>query len=106
MTTFKRISCQDAQALIVAQDCQIIDIRDEQSFQQGHPSNAARLDNSNVAEYIAAADLAKPTLVFCYHGNSSQGAAAFLAEQHFETVYSVDGGFEEWKNLFPDQVEQ
>ena len=106
MTTFKRISCQDAQVLMAAQPCQIIDIRDDMSYQQGHPTGAQRLDNNNTADYIAAADLNQVTLVFCYHGNSSQGAASFLAEQDFKDVYSVDGGFEEWKGLFPDQVER
>ena len=38
-----------------------------------------------------------PVLVYCYHGISSQNAAAFLIERGFETVYSLDGGFEAWR---------
>jgi thiosulfate sulfurtransferase len=32
--------------------------------------------------------------VYCYHGNSSQSAAAYLAEQGFEATFSIDGGYE------------
>ena len=31
--------------------------------------------------------------------NSSQNAAQFLGENGFKEVYSMDGGFEEWKNF-------
>jgi len=34
--------------------------------------------------------------VVCYHGISSQSAAAYLAEQGFRDTYSLDGGFEAW----------
>jgi thiosulfate sulfurtransferase len=39
----------------------------------------------------------QPVLVICYHGISSQGAAQYLVNQGFEQVYSVVGGFDEWK---------
>jgi len=32
--------------------------------------------------------------VVCYHGNSSQSAAAYLVGQGFAEVYSLDGGIE------------
>ncbi|MFT4862153.1 MAG: thiosulfate sulfurtransferase, partial [Pseudohongiellaceae bacterium] len=48
-------------------------------------------------DFIAAADTAQPLVVCCYHGNSSQSAAAFFAEQGFVQSYSLDGGFEAWQ---------
>ena len=47
----------------------------------------------------------KPVLVMCYHGISSRGAAQFLIGQGFESVYSVDGGFEAWSKTFPQDIE-
>jgi len=51
------------------------------------------------------ADAKKPVLVMCYHGISSRGAAQFLIGQGFESVYSVDGGFEAWSKTFPQDIE-
>jgi thiosulfate sulfurtransferase len=64
------------------------------------------LDNHSIAEFIRSADLDKPLVVLCYHGNSSQSAAAYLVGQGFSEVYSMDGGFELWKNTFPSETAQ
>ena len=50
---------------------------------------------------IAAADLDAPLVVVCYHGNSSQSAAAYFIQQGFSDVYSLDGGFELWRSVYP-----
>lgn len=106
MSTFQRISCQQAHQLMADQTCQIVDIRDAMSYRMGHTSGAEPLDNSTLPAFLARADRSLPTLVFCYHGNSSQSAAQFLAEQNFTAVYSVDGGFEAWRTSFPHQIAQ
>ncbi len=100
--TFSRISCQQAAQLINDQQCQLLDIRDKMSYLNGHPQGAQHLDNDNFSQFLAAADKQAPTLVFCYHGNSSQQVAAVLAQQGFGQVYSVDGGAELWRQQFPD----
>lgn len=75
---------------------QIVDIRDDESYAAGHIDKAFHLHNSNLQQFIMEADPDKPTLVYCYHGHMSQGAAAYLAEQGFADTYSLDGGFEAW----------
>ncbi|EGH30312.1 thiosulfate sulfurtransferase, partial [Pseudomonas syringae pv. japonica str. M301072] len=52
-----------------------------------------------ISDFIREADLDKPLVVVCYHGNSSQSAAAYLVGQGFSDVYSVDGGFELGRHL-------
>ena len=47
-----------------------------------------------------------PLIVACYHGNSSQSAAAYLAHQGFSEVYSLDGGFELWRATYPNETAQ
>ena len=37
-------------------------------------------------------------IVCCYHGNSSQRAAQFLTDRGFKNVYSLNGGYEQWKS--------
>ncbi len=103
---FKHINPQQLVDLQQQTQVQVVDIRDPQSYAMGHIPQAFLLDNNNVGQYIAAADLTRPLVVCCYHGNSSQGAAQYLAEQGFSDVYSLDGGFEVWKVTHPDQIEK
>ncbi|VVP98116.1 Thiosulfate sulfurtransferase GlpE [Pseudomonas fluorescens] len=105
MSEFKRIPPEQAQTLR-EQSAVVVDIRDAQSYAAGHITGAQHLDNHSVAEFIRAADLDAPTLVVCYHGNSSQNAAAYLVAQGFSDVYSIDGGFELWRSTYPAQTAQ
>ena len=103
MSDFKRIAPQHAQSLR-QEGAMVVDIRDPQSFAAGHISGSLHLDNHSLADFIARADLDAPLIVTCYHGNSSQSAAAYLAHQGFSEVYSLDGGFELWRSLYPQDT--
>ncbi|MBM7062229.1 thiosulfate sulfurtransferase GlpE [Pseudomonas sp. UL073] len=105
MTDFKRIGPEQAQALR-EQGAVVVDVRDPQSFALGHIAGSQHLDNYSLADFIAHADFDKPLIVACYHGNSSQGAAAYLAGQGFAEVYSLDGGFELWRGTYPNEIDQ
>lgn len=105
MSEFKRIPPEQAQALR-EQGAVVVDIRDQPTFAAGHISGATHLDNQSAADFIRAADLDAPTVVVCYHGNSSQSAAAYLVSQGFSDVYSLDGGFELWRATFPAEIAQ
>ncbi len=100
MSQFTRISCVQA-AELLKQDVCLVDIRDPNSFFAGHVENAFHLTNGNLPEFIDDTPKNKPVLVMCYHGNSSQGVANYLSSLGYETVYSIDGGFESWKLAFP-----
>ena len=103
--TISRISCEQARDFMNHDRCQVVDIRDAQSFNLGHPSGAVELNNDTLPGFLQQADPTAPTLVFCYHGNSSQQATAFLQQQGFTDVHSVDGGFEMWRQVYPSDVE-
>ncbi|KJK16460.1 thiosulfate sulfurtransferase GlpE [Pseudomonas sp. NPDC087612] len=105
MSEFKRIPPEQAQALR-EQGAVVVDIRDPQAFAAGHITGASHLDNHSVADFIRTADLDAPTVVVCYHGNSSQSAAAYLISQGFSDVYSLDGGFELWRGTYPAETAQ
>jgi len=105
MSDYKRILPDQVQALR-DQGGVVVDIRDEASFADGHIAGSTRLDNHSLPDFIARADFALPLIVTCYHGHSSQSAAAYLAHQGFADVYSLDGGFELWRNTFPSQVQR
>ncbi len=105
MSDFQRIAPEQARPLL-QQGAQLVDIRDPQSFAAGHMIGAVHLDNHSLPDFIAGADFDKPLVVVCYHGNSSQSAAAYLAHQGFSEVYSLDGGFELWRSLYPQDTAQ
>lgn len=95
---FTRINVAQAQELLLEQPgTQVIDVRDEASFGQGHIDAAHHIHNNNVQEFLSQADMEQPLIVCCYHGNMSQSAASYFAEQGFASAYSLDGGFEAWK---------
>ena len=97
MMNFNRIGSPEFQNMLSeygVDGVHIVDVRDEQSYEAGHVENAIHLSGSNVASFVQSADQAKPVLVYCYHGNSRQSAAAYLAEQGFEATFSIDGGYE------------
>ena len=105
MTEFKRIPPAHAHSLL-EEGAVLVDVRDQQTFAANHIPGAQHLDNLSIADFIAKADLDKPLVVVCYHGNSSQSAAAYLVGQGFSDVYSMDGGFELWRNTYPDETAQ
>lgn len=94
---FSRISTTEAATLLEQDNAVALDVRDPQSYQQAHIPDAIFLDNTSIQAFIAETDTSSHLVVYCYHGNTSQQAAAYLAQQGFDNVYSVDGGFEEWK---------
>ncbi|WP_299017264.1 thiosulfate sulfurtransferase GlpE [uncultured Photobacterium sp.] len=99
MEQFEHISVEQAYTLLQQHNLQavLVDIRDPQSFAQSHAEAAFHLTNDTIVEFMDRVDFEQPVVVMCYHGISSQGAAQYLINQGFETVYSLDGGFEAWR---------
>jgi thiosulfate sulfurtransferase len=83
----------------------VVDIRDQQAYQQGHIPGAKLLTNENIQQFLLDADLDAPLVVCCYHGISSIQAAQYLANQDFTDVYSLEGGFTQWQSAFPNDIE-
>jgi thiosulfate sulfurtransferase len=96
---FERISFTKAQELLKKPDLYLLDIRDKADYEKQHIQGAQHLarDNENLAAFATTADRKRAVLVYCYRGNSSQKIAHYLAEQGFINVFSLDGGFENWR---------
>ncbi len=104
MNEVNRIDCKKASEISLQHGSQIIDIRDEESYLSGHIAGAIHIDNSSLNQFMTSSDPTQPLLIYCYHGNSSQQAAQYFIEKGFEQVYSVDGGFEQWKKTAPPAI--
>jgi len=81
-----------------------LDIRDPGSYAAGHIPGALSLSDANVQQVLSTTDKAQRIIIYCYHGNSSRSATAFFLEQGFESVSSMQGGFEHWRGAYPDDV--
>ncbi|MEP0357563.1 MAG: thiosulfate sulfurtransferase GlpE [Paraglaciecola sp.] len=101
MEQFAHISVQEAQQKLANGGVECVDIRDEASFAAGHIKGSVHLTNGTLNSFVSGVEFETPVIVCCYHGNSSQQAAQFLIHQGFEEVYSLDGGFEAWRQIQP-----
>ncbi|MBD2784596.1 thiosulfate sulfurtransferase GlpE [Xenorhabdus sp. DI] len=104
MDHFQTITPEQAYQHWLDKTAVMVDIRDPQSFYAGHVTGAFHLTNETLNRFLQGADFDQPVMVMCYHGHSSQGAAQYLINMGFETVYSVNGGFEVWQRDYPHAV--
>lgn len=93
---FNEITPEQAFAL-QQQGAFLVDIRDETRFAYSHAKNAFHLTNQSFLNFERQVDFDSPIIVICYHGISSRAVATFLAEQGYEQLFSVIGGFEAWE---------
>lgn len=82
----------------------LVDIRDALSFSQQHIQGSRHLDNLSLDQFMADVATDTPLVVCCYHGHSSRDAAAFLQERGYSSALSLQGGFEYWRQAFPDTL--
>ena len=99
MEQFEEIDVQKARELIDQGNITIVDIRDSNSYEEGHIDDAVSVNDTNIDDFVSTTDKSKPVLCYCYMGVSSQNAAQHFKEQGFETVYSMAGGFTEWQKV-------
>ena len=105
MPPIQEIDIQKVKEMSENQSANIVDIRDPASFSSGHIPTAIPVSDENIKEFTETTNKEKPLVVCCYHGISSQGAAAYFAEQGFKEVYSMTGGFEAWRGTYPAECD-
>ena len=96
MDEVPQIDVQAAKKALEAGDHLFLDIRDPDSYTQGHIPGALHVHDGNVEEIIKTTDKNKAVIIYCFHGNNSIGGAAYFLSQGFATVHSLQGGFAAW----------
>ena len=97
----EQIDALKVKELIDTGNVTIIDIQDVDSFNQAHIEYAIHVYNENLEEFVKNTDKDKPLICYCYHGVSSQNAALYFHNAGFKIVYSMIGGFENWREVYP-----
>ena len=101
-----QIQIHEAKKKLDEKSSLFVDIRDPGSFRQAHIPGAIHLNDGNVQEFLQQTDKNKEVVVYCYHGNSSMGATAYLIENGFTNVASMSGGFEAWRPVYEQEAEE
>lgn len=96
---FEQIDVQSARSLIATGSVTIIDIRNEDSYREAHIPGAVTVNDTNINQFLKETDKEQSLICYCYHGISSQSAAQYFVSQGFRKVYSLIGGFEQWRNI-------
>nr|WP_319271894.1 rhodanese-like domain-containing protein [uncultured Draconibacterium sp.] len=86
---------------------QIIDVRNEEAFNDGHIKGAVRVDFSDVPDYLSNG--IKPfeydkIVVVCYSGQISSYAASLLRLAGYGNVYAMRWGMSGWNNHFAESA--
>jgi thiosulfate sulfurtransferase len=100
-----QIEIFEAKKKLERSECVFVDIRDPDSYQSAHIPGALHLHDGNVQDFIQNTDKNTAVVVYCYHGNSSLGATAYLIENGFRDVASMSGGFEAWRRVYEHEPE-
>jgi sulfur-carrier protein adenylyltransferase/sulfurtransferase len=101
------IDATDARALIDTEAPLVLDVREQDEWDEGHIPGAVHVPRGHLESRIerAAPDPARPIVVYCSVGNRSAFAAKTLSELGYEEITSLGGGFTDWKrNGFPVQL--
>ena len=93
----KRASVVAACNLMLRSETLIFDVRDAESYARQHIPSARRVSDANMYEVLTTHPKDRPVLIYCYHGNASQTVALTFIDFGFREVYSMDGGFEGWR---------
>jgi molybdopterin/thiamine biosynthesis adenylyltransferase/rhodanese-related sulfurtransferase len=97
--TARRLESDDPPALV--------DVREQDEWDEGHIPTAVHIPRGNLESRIEQAlpDRSRPVILYCAAGNRSAFAAKTLEELGYSTVYSLVGGYTEWKrNGFPSEL--
>ena len=94
---FEEIGVKAAYHRLQEQAATLIDVREEDEFQQGHPAGAINLPLTKVGQSVASLQSKTPLMLICDEGIRSDIAAAYLVQQGMKQVANVAQGVTAWR---------
>lgn len=94
------VGVDEFQTLIADPSVQLLDVRTQEEFDEGHISGALLVDVNDsafVENALAVIDRHRPVAVYCRSGRRSARAASQLANQGL-TVTNLNGGVIAWQD--------
>lgn len=74
----------------------LLDVRQPWDHEAQHPRGSVPLPLNELPARLSELDKEQRYVLSCYHGFTSQQGVAFLMEQGFTNVASLEGGFSGW----------
>ena len=97
--TFVRVVvAEEFKQIMKKEDVQLIDVRTQREFANGHIVNAENLDfySDDFRAMLAKLDKNKITLVYCHSGGRSAKASKLMADMGFINIADLKGGYSAW----------
>jgi rhodanese-related sulfurtransferase len=96
----KQLSADEFEKASNTENIQVLDVRTAGEYQTGHLKHALLADWNNPEQFkdrTQYLDKTKPVYVYCLSGGRSAAAAQWLQQQGYNSVYSLKGGINAWK---------
>lgn len=100
LADYANVGVDEFQTLIANPVVQLLDVRAQDEFDEGHIAGAVLIDVNDstfVEKCKAQLDVSRPVAVYCRSGRRSARAASLLAGQGFE-VTNLAGGVMSWQD--------
>ncbi|TBU98798.1 thiosulfate sulfurtransferase GlpE [Stutzerimonas kirkiae] len=98
MSDFTHLSVEQAEDLLNRQDnVMLLDIRAARDYSQGHDPRAIHLSDLTLGTLLKHTPKQTHLIVCCYQGKASQDMARLFSDFGFSHSYSLDGGYEAWR---------
>ncbi|WP_083823630.1 rhodanese-like domain-containing protein [Ochrovirga pacifica] len=96
---FKRMNVAEFRQAIQQEDIQLIDVRTEKEYNQGHIENAIHMDVllPSFKKDLVKLYKNKPIYLYCKSGRRSITALRILQKNGFENACDLKGGFLAWE---------
>lgn len=98
MSDYQRISVEQAQRLLATENTMLLDMRYARAYCQGHDPRATRLSELNLRTLLKSTPNHVHLIICCEHGHASRDMAQLFSDFGFINCYSLDGGYEAWKD--------
>lgn len=99
-TPYTSVDADEFQTFIANPNVQLLDVRSQEEFDEGHIAGALLLDVSDsafVEKAVQLLDVQRPVAVYCRSGRRSVRAACLLSDNHYK-VTNLNGGVIAWQD--------
>ncbi|WZL73447.1 rhodanese-like domain-containing protein [Clostridiaceae bacterium 35-E11] len=94
---YKKISAEQAKVLIEKNpELIILDMRDEEDYEEGHLQNAQQISYSELKKSLSSYDKECIYMVYSSSDRKSAKAADIMASNGFSKIYMLNGGIDQW----------
>jgi rhodanese-related sulfurtransferase len=94
--TYENVSSEKAKELIDEQKVEVVDVRTEEEYNQGHIPGAKLIPLDQLDNHIDELEKEQSYLIVCRSGNRSTQASEQLVDNGFTNILNLKKGMNEW----------